>query len=194
MGVHFVLICAAMLTFAAPARARVVDEVRIGVAAHNVRFSGHDPDESGHRAEGGADLELEIVSSQLRAVFGAPRPYAILSANLAGDTSYAAAGLLWRWRFAPRWTLEPSVGVAVHNGATHNPYPPGDPRAEEYAHTHLLLGTRALFRETLAVDRQLGARQSLGISLVHLSNGGALFGHSDNEGLNEIALRYTIRR
>src|SRR5262245_35065990 len=122
MGVRFVLICAATLTFAAPACARVVDEVRIGVAAHNVRFSGHDPD-SGHRAETGPDLELEIVSSQLR-VFGAPRPYAILSANLAGDTSYAAAGLLWRWRFAPRWTFEPSVGVAVHDGATHNPYPP----------------------------------------------------------------------
>jgi hypothetical protein len=194
MGVRFALICAAVCAFAAPACARVVDEARVGVAAHNVHFRSDSPDSSGQSDETGPDLELEIVSSQLRGVFGAPRPYAMLSANLAGDTSYAAAGLLWRWRFARRWTFEPSFGLAIHNGATHNPYPPGDPRAEEYAREHQLLGTRALFRETLAVDRELDARQSLGLSIAHLSNGGTVFGHSDNEGLNEVALRYTIRR
>jgi hypothetical protein len=191
------LICAAALMVAAPAYARIVDEVRVGVAAHNVRFGGgdsSDPNDPHQSDETGPDLELEIVSSQLHGLFGAPRPYAMVSANLAGDTSYAAAGLLWRWRFARRWRLEPSLGLAVHDGATDNPYPPGDPRADEYAHTHQLLGARVLFRETLAIDRQFDERHLLGLSLTHLSNGGALFGHDDNQSLNEIALRYTIRR
>lgn len=198
MRARFVLICAAALSFAAPASARIVDEVRIGVAAHNVRLGGGDSDDAndpGQSDEGGPDLELEIVSSQLHLGWlGAPRPYALLSANLKGDTSYAAAGLAWRWRFAQHWTLEPSLGLAVHDGATHNPYAPGDPRAEDYAREHQLLGTRVLFREMLALDRQLGEHHAVGLVIEHLSNGGALFGQDDNQSLNEIAVRYTLRR
>src|SRR5262245_31624115 len=190
-----VLICAAAMTLAAPASARVVDEVRVGVAAHNVHFSSGGSGNSRQSDEKGPDLELEIVSSQAHLGFlGKPRPYAMLSANLNGDTSYAAAGLLWRWRFSQHWTLEPSLGLAVHDGATHNPYAPDDPRAEAYAREHQLLGTRVLFRETLALDRQLGDRHAIGLVIEHLSNGGAVFGHDDNESLNEIALRYTLRR
>jgi hypothetical protein len=195
---RFVLICAAAVAFATPASAQFVDEVRVGVAAHNVRFGGDDsgdPSDPGQSDEAGPDLELEIVSSRLHlGLLGEPRPYAMISVNLNGDTSYAAAGLAWRWRFAEHWMLEPSLGLAVHNGATHNPYAPGDPRAEAYAREHQLLGTRVLFRETLAIDREIDDRHSLGLSFTHLSNGGALFGHDDNQSLNEIALRYTIRR
>src|SRR5512145_1929069 len=131
MCARFVLICAAALSLAAPASARIVDEVRVGVAAHNVRLGGDSDDEndSGQSDEGGPNLELEIVSSQLHLGWlGAPRPYALLSANLNGDTSYPAVGLAWRWRVAQHWTLEPSLCLAVHDGATHNPYSPGDPR------------------------------------------------------------------
>jgi hypothetical protein len=196
---RFVLICAATMAFATPASARFVDEARVGVAAHNVRFGGEDasddPGDPRQSNESGPDLELEIVSSQLHlGMLGAPRPYAMLSANLNGDTSYAAVGLAWRWRFARHWTLEPSLGVAVHDGATHNPYASGDPRAAAYARDHQLLGTRVVFRETLGVDRDLDDRHALGLVFEHLSNGGALFGHDDNQSLNEIAVRFTVRR
>jgi hypothetical protein len=189
---RFAFFCAASLAFATPAAGQAIDELRVGVAAHNVRYDGED---SGQSDERGPSLELEIVAPALHLdAFGAPRPFAMASINLNGDTSYAAAGLLWRWRFAPSWTLEPSLGAAVHDGALDNPYPAGDPRADDYAREHQLLGTRVLFREALALERRLDDRRSLGIVFEHLSNGGALFGNEDNQSLNEIALRYTLRR
>jgi hypothetical protein len=187
-----ILISAAAAAFATSASARIVDEVRIGVAAHNVSFGDSDSSQSD---ETGPDLEFELISQQVRlGLLGAPRVHTMLSINLHGDTSYAAAGLSWRWRFAENWTLEPGLGIAVHDGALDNPYPSGDPRAVDYARSHQLLGARVLFRETLAVDRRLDERHSIGVSFAHLSNGGALFGNEDNQSLNEIALRYTMRR
>ena len=89
--------------------------------------------------------------------------------------------------------VEPGFGVAIHNGAVHNRYAPDDPRADEYASHHQLLGSRVLFRDTLAVERDIGRNRAIGIAFEHLSNGGELFGHRDNESLNEISVRFSMR-
>ena len=80
----------------------------------------------------------------------APRPYAMVSANTNGDANFAAAGLYWRVRLSPHWSLEPGLGLAVHDGELHNPFPRGDPRADAYGREHQILGARVLFRDTLA--------------------------------------------
>ncbi len=165
-------------------------EIRIGLAAHNVKIwtAEHQSD------EGGVNVELEAVAGSPQALrrLWRPRPYAMASINTQGDTSFAAAGLYWRWGFAERWALEPGLGLAVHDGATSNPYGPGDPRAAIYEDEHQMLGARVLFRDTLALERRLGERRAISLVVEHLSNGGALFGHDSNQSLNEITLRYAV--
>lgn len=185
-------IAAALAAFAvAPAHAYTLDEIRVGIAAHNVRFGQADEQSD----ETGPNLEAEAVWGRLERLrrIGAPRPYAMVSANTAGATSYAAAGLYWRWAFAENWALEPGVGLAVHDGATDNPYAPGDARADVYEAHHQMLGSSVLFRDTLALERRVGEGRFVGLAIEHLSNGGALFGHHSNQSLNEIAVRYTVR-
>jgi hypothetical protein len=115
------------------------------------------------------------------------------SASPAGDASYAAAGVKWRWRFAKRWTLESGLGVAVHDGATSNPFEDGDPQADVYRRTHQMLGARAVFHDTLALERRIDERRSIALTFEHLSNGGAPFGHDENQSLNEIGLRCAVQ-
>ena len=166
-------------------------EWRIGVVAHNIHPFGYGDMQS---RETGPNLEGEMVgapSQTLRAI-GRPRPYVMASANLSGDTSFAAAGLYWPWRFDPDWRLEFGVGLALHDGELHNPYPASDPRAAAFQYEHQLLGTHMLFRDSLALDRAIGAGCSVGIVYEHLSNAGDLFGHSDNESLNELGVRFSM--
>ncbi len=187
----FILVTATAFAWAAQAEARVIDEVRFGVAAHNVSFNNS----SAQGDEKGPNLEVEIVGKPPRALrrLGSPRPYAMVSANLNGDTSYAAAGLEWRLRLNDQWSLQPAICVAVHDGAEHNRYQPSDPRAHDYARRHQLLGSRVLFRESVALERRLDDRHAVALVYEHLSNGGGLFGHDDNQSLNQVGVRLSVR-
>ena len=143
----------------------------------------------------GPNLELEVFGARPRdlAWLGHPRLYGELSGNLNGDTSFASAGFLWTWRLSPTWWAEPAIGLAVHDGALDNPFPAADPRGIDYQHEHQLLGTRWLFRDSLSLEHDIGGGHSIGLVFEHLSNGGKLFGHDDNQSLNELGLRYTTR-
>jgi lipid A 3-O-deacylase len=177
---------AAVALGACPPPASAETEARVGAAAHNV---------NGASSEGGAAIQLELVGDRLSAPrwLFAPRPYAMASANLDGDTSYAAAGLYWRVRISDRWSIEPGFGFAVHDGALRNPYPDGDPRADAFAQSHQLLGSRVLFRDSLGVRRSLENGRAVSLTFEHLSNGGSLFGHEDNQSLNELTLSYSVQ-
>ncbi|MBI1359560.1 MAG: hypothetical protein GC155_04670 [Alphaproteobacteria bacterium] len=185
----FALICMTSL-LSAPAWAQEGPSWRIGLVAHNIHIGGYGDMQS---RETGPNLEVEAVGAPLRGLswLWTPRPYAMASANLSGDTSFAATGLYWRWRPLRGWTLEPGFGLALHDGALHNRYPDTDPRAADYAHDHQLLGTRYLFRDSLALDRDIGGGRTIGIEFEHLSNGGKLFGHRDNQSLNELGVRFS---
>ncbi|HVY87292.1 MAG TPA: acyloxyacyl hydrolase [Hyphomonadaceae bacterium] len=165
---------------------------RFGAVAHNLHIGGYG-DMQSH--EGGANLEGELIGRQidwLNAVWS-PRPYVMVSGNLGGDTSFVATGLYWGLPDVWGWQPELGFGLALHDGELHNPYPLSDPRAADYQREHQLLGTRTLFRDTIAFDHSIGRGRSVGIVFEHLSNAGNLFGHRDNESLNELGLRFTVQ-
>jgi len=192
MRLLFFFVLVAALLHSAPATALAPEELRFGVVAHNVSFFRDDDEQS---AERGPNLEVEIVLRAPRALrrIGSPRPYAMMSVNLNGDTSYAAAGLQWRIPLQGRWTLEAGLGVAVHDGALRNPYASTDARHGRYEREHQLLGTRVLYRESVALERRVDQRRSIALVYEHLSNGGALLGHEHNQSLNQIGMRFSIR-
>lgn len=185
-SVALVLAGAVLFLFAAPSAQ--AQEWSFGIADHDISINGNS-------RESGVNVEAEIVGDPIEhlKVIGHPRPYAMASVNTEGDTSYAAAGLYWRVRLSKSWSLQPGFGVAVHNGKLHNPFPSDDPRASDFSRSHSLLGARTLFRDTLAVEHQIDDRHEIALVYEHLSNGGSLFGHRDNEGLNEIGVRYSVR-
>src|SRR5260370_13683206 len=74
----------------AAAQAKLIDEVKIGVLAHDVGFLGH-------HVEGGADLNLELLfpSPDMLAIIGSPRPHIGADINTPGNTSTGYFGLTW---------------------------------------------------------------------------------------------------
>jgi lipid A 3-O-deacylase len=176
---------------AGPALAGPIEEIRLGVMAHNVCVT----DCKNADKEDGVNVNGEIVFASpdvLRWAF-APRPYLVASINTAGETSYAGGGLAWRWRFAEGWSLEPSVGYVVHgNDELDNPYPPGDPLRGPYQDEYLLLGSRDLFRTSLALSRDLTPSWGVQVAFEHLSHG-QILGEGRNQGLDELGMRLRYR-
>ena len=80
------------------AQADIVDEVRLGVTAHNICVIDCDnaDKEDGPTVEG----ELVFAAPDFFDYILAPRPFAVASVNVSGDTSYAGVGLQWQWKFA----------------------------------------------------------------------------------------------
>jgi len=100
----------------AAAQIRLIDEVKVGVLAHDIGFLTH-------HVEGGADLNLEVLfpAPDLLNIIGSPRPHIGADINTAGNTAMV---------FRPDlgWTLLPSLfggavfangslGGAVHDGS-----------------------------------------------------------------------------
>jgi lipid A 3-O-deacylase len=132
--------------------------------------------------ESGVDFQLgyrgdKIVNFPL---IGGPSPYAFVSLNSAGDTSFAAAGL--SWKFGKTLYIRPGIGLAIHtgkipiNGA-------GTKRID--------LGSRILFEPEIGVGYQVNDRLSVEASWTHISNAQLLSGQ--NPGLDMIGLRAHIR-
>jgi hypothetical protein len=78
------------------------------------------------------------------------------------------------------------------NGEIDIPYPPGDPRNTEFANKNVLLGSRDLFRDTLAIERSFGSAFAIQIFYEHLSHG-QILGQGRNQGMDELGLRGVIR-
>ena len=151
--------CAAgFLSAAAPAFAKI--EARAGIVAHNLKIGSSDTQSN----ESGANLEVEIVGGRIDRLgwLGGPHPYLMGSFNTQGDTSFGGGGFYWRVPLAGNWTLEPGLGIVVHDGALKNPFSPADPRSDAYAREHQLLGTRTLFRDSIALDRGIGSGRQFG--------------------------------
>ncbi len=157
-----------------------IDEGKLGVLAHDIRFLGN-------HVEPGADLNIEVLftSPAFLRVFGAPRLHVGLSINTAGATDYGYVGLTWRGR--PWWPLlalpeglfiAGSLGGGVHDG--HRNAAPPDRK---------LLGSRLLFRESIEAGYQLTRRLSLSVMLDHESNAGLA---SHNQGLTNLGVRVGV--
>lgn len=126
--------------------------------------------------EGGVDLQLGYRWDPLMNGKG-PQPYLFASANSAGATHYAAAGL--SFKFGDKVFIRPGLGIAVHTGSTANFSHPH--------HDHVDFGSRILFAPELGVGVRLGERAAIEASWVHLSHA-TLFG-DQNPGMDNIGAR-----
>jgi hypothetical protein len=165
---------ALILAFAAaPARGQ---ELFGGVYVHDV-----DTGLTKSGIEEGVDLELGWRGDRigfLRAI-GSPRPHAFVSANSAGNTHFAAAGI--SWKIGDRVYLRPGIGLAVHTGPGR--VVPGDDRID--------FGSRILFAPEIGLGARVSDRLSIEASWVHLSHA-QLFG-PQNPGLDTIGVRLNLR-
>lgn len=157
-----------------------IDEVKLGVLAHDIRFLGN-------HVEPGADLNVEVLfpSPALLRVLWAPRPHLGLSLNTAGATDYGYVGLTWSGRpWRPLLALPEgrciagSLGGGIHDG--HRNAGPPDRK---------ILGSRLLFRESVEAEYQLTRRVRLSIMLDHVSNAGLV---THNQGLTNLGARVGV--
>jgi lipid A 3-O-deacylase len=185
LGSAMVLAFAAM---AAPASARV-DELRLG-AVHNLRL------DHGDLVDGkeGDNVEAELVfsSPDILNILGSPRPYLVASGNVEGNTSFAGAGLLWRLRLSEHWAFEPGFGYIIHDGERDNPFTDGTPQAAQFEEQHQLLGSRDLFRTTLALENVVSPHHAWQLYYEHMSHG-QILDKGRNQGLDEVGVRWIFR-
>jgi lipid A 3-O-deacylase len=157
-----------------------IDEVKLGVLAHDIRFLGN-------HVEPGADLNVEILfpSPAFLRILGAPRPHLGLSLNSAGATDYAYLGLTWSGRpWRPLLTLPEGLFIAGSlGGGLHDGYLNAAPPDRK------VLGSRLLFRGSVEAGYQLTPRVRLSVMLDHLSNA-ELATH--NQGLTNLGARVGV--
>jgi lipid A 3-O-deacylase len=159
-----------------------VDEIRIGVAAHDLT----DHSEDGPQITG----ELLLSPIDLRWL-GEPRPAFTVSINTQGFTNLASAGLLWDIEPVERLTLEAGFGLAYHDGVDDLDL--SDPvRAVEVKETRALLGSPILFRTTFGADYALSEQWSIGVFYEHYSHG-QILENGRNQGLDELGVRLGYR-
>ena len=157
----------------AKAAAGPLDEVKLGLIAHDVAIGAH-------RIEDGVDFNGEALftSPDLLKVIWAPRPHVGVMINSSGGNSYAYAGLTWTVSFLDAFFADLGLGGAIHNGPNHST----DPH-------HKGLGTRGLFHESVELGYRFMPSYSLALFLDHVSN--ANIGNR-NPGITNLGLRLGI--
>lgn len=175
---------------ATPAAAQLVEEVRVGATKHNICVN----DCNNANKEDGPNLNGELVfaSPDILALLFEPQPFIVGSANLSGDTSFAGAGLLWNFEFADGWSIEPGLGYVIHDGELEPPFPQGDPRNAPFNETTVYLGSRDLFRTSVALNRDFGEKWGAQILYEHLSHG-QIIGNGRNQGMDTLGGRIYYR-
>lgn len=182
----FLAVAAAAAVVTAPAAVGQVDSVRLGVMKHNICVIDckNADKESGVNISG----ELRFKSPDFLGWAGSPHPYLMVSANTDGNTSYGGGGLEWDFEFAPGWRLEPGFGYVIHDGDINNPFASGTQEAVDYSEEHVLLGSRDLFRTSLALTWEFSPGFAVQGIYEHLSHG-QILGEGRNQGLDEIGIR-----
>ena len=158
-------------------RSADAQEVFAGVLSHGV-----DTPLTKATGEGGTDLQLGVRGKPVwNAGVATLRPYAFVSANTRGDTSFAAAGLALTVGL-PGFFVRPGIGLAVHDGPSYRVGADGF-RTD--------LGSRVVFEPELGVGFTILPRITAELQWTHLSHA-QLFSRQ-NPGLDMIGTRVTIR-
>lgn len=167
----FRFLIAGALAFGAASPA-LAGEVFGGLFVHNVDT----PLTLGGSPESGVDLQLGYRWDPLMNGKG-PQPYLFASANSAGETHYAAAGLAFK--FGDKVFVRPGLGIAVHSGSSAD--------FSHADHDHVDFGSRILFAPELGVGVRLSDRATIEASWVHLSHAQLL--GDQNPGMDNIGAR-----
>ena len=134
----------------------------------------------GGSPEGGVDVQLGFRGGPI--IPGTKlEPYIFGALNSQGDTSYAAAGL--SWKFGDRIYIRPGLGLAIHNGSTADFTDKGDDDIE--------FGSRILFEPEVGIGARLSDRLTLEASWVHLSHATLFSGQ--NPGVDNIGARLNLK-
>ena len=151
-------------------------EVFGGVYRHGVDT----PLTLGGSPEGGVDFQLGFRGGPI--IPGTKlEPYVFGALTIKGDTSYAAAGLAWK--FGDRLYIRPGLGIAIHTGSS------GD--FDHPDHDHIDFGSRILFEPELGIGARISDRATIEASWVHLSHATLLSGQ--NPGIDNIGVRLNWR-
>jgi lipid A 3-O-deacylase len=171
----------------APQAQADINEVHVGVMAHNICVINCD----NANKEDGPNVEFQVSfdSPAFLNWAGSPQPYLMASVNTAGNTSFAGAGLEWRWDFADKWALEPGFGLVMHDGESDNPFANGTPEAQAFSEEHVLLGSDVLFRTSLGLTYDMDGPWEVQAFYEHLSHG-QILATGRNQGLDEVGVRF----
>lgn len=158
---------------AANAAAGPLDELKLGLIAHDLAIGAH-------REEGGVDFngEMLFVSPDILSIIFAPRPHLGISVNSDGGNSYVYFGLTWTVSFLQSFFADLGLGGAVHSGPNYSSTP-----------DHKGLGTRALFHESVELGYRFTPTYSLALYLDHISNANT---GTRNPGITNVGLRMGI--
>ncbi len=167
-----ILFALSLAAVALPAAAHA-GEVFGGVYKHNVNT----PLSLGGSLERGVDLQLGYRGGAIVPGTGL-QPYAFGALNSAGETSYAAAGL--SWKFGDRIFIRPGLGIAIHNGSA----------AKFNRADRIAFGSRLLFEPELGLGARINSRMTLEASWVHISH--AQLAGRQNPGIDNIGARLTL--
>ena len=168
-----------------PGHAEILNNVRFGILDHNVEVLT--PKNSNKEPGVNVSAELQFSKLDILGETWSPKPYVMASVNTEGATSYAAVGLEWDFEILKGWHLQPGVGYTIHTGELESQGETPEQRAEFEA-THLLLGSRDLFRTSLALTRDINERWGIQLIYDHLSHG-QMLGNGRNQGLDDVGLR-----
>lgn len=186
----YLFAAATAAAIAAPAASAQIESVRLGVMQHNICVI----DCKNADKEDGPNVAAEVrfASPDFLAWAFSPHPYLMASVNTQGNTSYGGAGLEWDFQVAQGWHIEPGFGYVIHDGEINNPFANGTPQSADFAEQHVLLGSRDLFRTSLAVTWDMSDTFALQGIYEHLSHG-QILGEGRNQGLDEIGVRAVWR-
>ncbi len=160
--------------------AGVVDELRIGLSAHDVHHAALPFLVNEWRLDQIEDITFDVLftSPDLDAFrwIGSPRPEIGATINLDGQDSIAHAGLTWQLPvFDTPLYLEGTFGAAIHDG-----YLTGAPAGRKN------FGCRVNFYERFGVGMNLSDNATATLTYEHTSNNGWC---SANDGLSNFGLR-----
>ncbi len=170
---------------AAPAHAQLVEEVRLGIVAHDVV----------DHAEDGPQISVEALfkSPDFLSVVFSPRPYVYGSFSTQGYTNLVATGLNWSFEPADRLRFEGAFGISYNDGVDDIvDLPPDDPVRIETAATRALLGSEWLFHTRLGADYAVTDRWAVGVYYEHFSHG-QILASGRNQALDEVGVRIGYR-
>ncbi len=165
-------------------KSRIVEEVRGGLAAHDLGWTiiNADGDE-----EKSVALTAEIIFAEPKFLKWAlsPQPYIGGTLNLEENTSYGGAGLLWRQNLGEKFYGDFAFGLVVHDGILDV----DDARSRSNGTAEFLdlivnrnrYGSPVLFRQQLTVGFNLSEKWAAEGYFEHISHGG-LLSDGPNEG------------